>query len=250
MISFVCLQFILSPLQVLFGQWGFDKIHRSSSGISVMLHGVPGTGKTMAAEAIGFDLGRPLLVVNVAELVSKWVGETGSNIKKIFASAKSKDAVLVFDEAESLFGSRQSSSGGSTSRHDNLNVGLLLQYIENFTGVCVVITNMKDSIDEAFFRRFRFVLEFKLPDAEAREKIWKSTCPDQCPISKDVDFGELARRYAMSGGGVKNSLLRAATTAALRDGGKHELTMADLKEACKGEEEKMGNKAQDLTMYS
>mmetsp|Transcript_16708 Transcript_16708/g.19244 ORF Transcript_16708/g.19244 Transcript_16708/m.19244 type:complete len:1183 (+) Transcript_16708:634-4182(+) len=235
---------------VLFGQWGFDKIHRSSSGISVMLHGVPGTGKTMAAEAIGFDLGRPLLVVNVAELVSKWVGETGSNIKKIFANAKSKDAVLVFDEAESLFGSRQSSSGGSTSRHDNLNVGLLLQYIENFTGICVVITNMKDSIDEAFFRRFRFVLEFKLPDAVAREKIWKSTCPDQCPISKDVDFGELARRYAMSGGGVKNSLLRAATTAALRDGGKHELTMADLKEACEGEEGKMGNKAQDLTMYS
>ena len=81
----------------------------------------------------------------MAELVSKWVGETGKNINKIFANAKSKDAILVFDEAEGLFGSRQS-SGGSTSRHDNLNVGLLLQYIENFTGICVVITNMKESI--------------------------------------------------------------------------------------------------------
>ena len=99
----------------------------------------------------------------MAELVSKWVGETGKNINKIFANAKSKDAILVFDEAEGLFGSRQS-SGGSTSRHDNLNVGLLLQYIENFSGICVVITNMKESIDEAFFRRFRFVLECKFVD--------------------------------------------------------------------------------------
>jgi len=203
----------------------------------------------MAAEAIGFDLGRPLLVVNVAELVSKWVGETGKNITKIFDQAKSKDAVLVFDEAEGLFGSRKS-GGASTSRHDNLNVGLLLQYIENFSGVCVVITNMKESIDEAFFRRFRFVLEFKMPTAVEREAIWKITLPEQCPISKDVNFKELAQRYEMSGGGVKNALLRAATAAALRDAGNNKLTQADLKKACDAEEEKLGGKNAMLNMYS
>ena len=235
---------------VLFGQWGFDKIHRSTSGISVLFHGVSGTGKTMAAETIGFDLGRPLLVVNVAELVSKWVGETGKNITQIFSTAKAKDAILVFDEAEGLFGSRKS-NGGSTSRHDNLNVGLLLQYIESFAGICVVITNMKESLDEAFFRRFRFVLEFKMPSVEEREKIWKVTLPEQCPIANDVDFGELARRYELSGGGVKNSLLRAATMAALRDGGKNILTMGDLKAACEAEEGKTGNKsASVMGMYN
>mmetsp|Transcript_25098 Transcript_25098/g.53407 ORF Transcript_25098/g.53407 Transcript_25098/m.53407 type:complete len:568 (+) Transcript_25098:2-1705(+) len=235
---------------VLFGQWGFDKIHRSTSGISVLFHGAPGTGKTMAAEAIGFDLGRPLLVVNVAELVSKWVGETGKNISKIFATAKSKDAILVFDEAEGLFGSRKSSSSESAGRHDNLNVGLLLQLIENFSGICVVITNMKDSIDEAFFRRFRFVLEFKLPSAGEREKIWRITLPEQCPVAKDVDFGLLSRTYAMSGGGVKNALLRAATMAALREDGKNVLTMEDLRVACEAEEGKVDSKSNSLGMYS
>lgn len=157
----------------------------------------------------------------------------------------------MFDEAEGLFGSRSSSSSGSTSRHDDLNVGLLLQLIEGFSGICVVITNMKSRIDEAFFRRFRFVLEFKLPNAAEREKIWKLSLPAQCPVAKDVDFGELARRYeAMSGGGVKNALLRAATMAALRVDGKHEVTMKDLTDACEAEEGKTGDKLASVSMYS
>lgn len=181
--------------------------------------------------------------------MSKWVGETGKNIDSIFASAKAKSAVLVFDEAEGLFGSRKS-SGGSTSRHDNLNVGLLLQKIEHFEGICVVITNMKEMIDEAFFRRFRFVLEFKMPNAEEREAIWKATLPEQCPISEDVDFRALARQYEMSGGGIKNALLRAATAAALREEGKSILTQDDLKTACEAEESKQGNKSAAMNMYS
>ena len=145
----------------------------------------------------------------------------------------------MFDEAEGLFGFRNSSNG-STGRHDNLNVGLLLQKIENFAGICVVITNMKSAIDESFFRRFRFVLEFKMPNAEEHENIWKVTLPEQCPVAEDVDFCELGRRYEMSGGGIKNALLRAATAAALRPGSKNELTMEDLKKACEGEQGKMG----------
>lgn len=215
-----------------------------------MLTGKPGTGKTMAAEAIGFDLGKPLLVVNVAELMSKWVGETGKNIEKIFARAKSKDAVLVFDEAEGLFGSRTNDSGGSTSRHDTLNVGLLLQFIENFAGICIVITNLKGAIDEAFFRRFRFVLEFEMPNAASREKIWKITIPKQCPLAKDVNFKELASRYEMSGGGIKNAILRAATAAALRQESSSQVTMEDFVTACKAEEEKLGGKKVMASIYS
>ena len=203
----------------------------------------------MAAEAIGFDLGRPLLVVNVAELVDKYVGQTGKNIQAVFQDAKKKDAVLVFDEAEGLFASRESGSSGSTSRHDAMNVGLLLQYIENFSGICIAITNMKSSIDEAFFRRFRFVVEFALPDLATREKIWKLMIPKDCPLDKNVDFRRLASQYAMSGGNIKNALLRAATCAALRNNEKQRVvTMNDLDKACTAESDKNGKMG--MSMYT
>merc|ERR1712029_629636 len=99
-------------------------------------------------------------------------------------------------------------------------------------------------------QRVCFVLEFKMPNAEERERIWKITLPAQCPVAKDVDFGELARRYEMAGGSVKNALLRAATAAALRDGGEHKLTMADLLAACDAEVSKMGSKSSAMHMYS
>lgn len=236
---------------VLFGQWGFEKIHRSTTGISALFTGAPGTGKSMAAEAIGFDLGRPLLVVNVSELVSKWVGETGKNIEAVFTDAKKKDAVLVFDEAEGLFGSRSAEAASSTGRHDTMNVGLLLQYIENCSGVCIVITNMKSAIDEAFFRRFRFVLDFEEPDATAREEIWKSMVPKDCPCASNVSFRELASRYVLCGGDIKNALLCAATSAALRPDEKdRKVTMDDLKSACEAEVKKVGDNKGVMAMYS
>lgn len=132
-----------------------------------------------------------------------------------------------------------------------MNVGLLLQYIENFPGVCIVITNMKDAIDEAFFRRFRYVLDFDLPDAATREEIWKRTVPKACPLAKDVSFDELARRYAMSGGNIKNALLRAATTAALKPNVKEQVvTMNDLDKACSAEMEMRGNRQGQSNMYA
>lgn len=235
---------------VLFGQWGFDKIHRSTTGISALFTGPPGTGKSMAAEAVGFDLGRPLLVVNVAELVSKWVGETGKNIQAVFADAKKKDAVLVFDEAEGLFATRSEASS-SSGRHDTMNVGLLLQYIENHPGVCIVITNMKKAIDDAFFRRFRFVLDFEMPNASEREELWKLLIPSDCPLASDVSLRDLAARYSMCGGDIKNSLLRAATCAALRSNDTdRKVTMSDLEAACEAEQLKSGDRKQSMAMYS
>jgi SpoVK/Ycf46/Vps4 family AAA+-type ATPase len=236
---------------VLFGKWGFDKMHRSTSGISALFTGLPGTGKSMAAEAIGFDLERPLLFVNVAQLVSMWAGETGKNIEAAFADAKKMDAVLVFDEAEGLFGSRSESSE-DCSRHDNMNVGLLLQYIENHPGVVIVITNMKNAIDNAFFRRFRFVLDFEMPDVSQREDLWKTLLPPECPLDSDVSLRELASRYAMCGGDIKNSIMRAATRAALRsDEEDRKVTMSDLTSACEAEMLKKGaDRKTNLAMYS
>jgi SpoVK/Ycf46/Vps4 family AAA+-type ATPase len=119
----------------------------------VLLSGISGGGKSLSAQAVAFELGKPLKVVNCSNLLSKWVGESSKNIEAVFTDATNNDAVLVFDEAEALFGTRAGS--GDASRHDTMNVGLLLHHMETFNGVVMVITNMKQAIDEAFFRRFR-----------------------------------------------------------------------------------------------
>lgn len=238
---------------VLHGQWGCDKIHRSSMGISALFTGLPGTGKTMAAEAIGFELGRPLLVVNVAELVSKWVGDTAKNIKAVFVDAKKRDAILVFDEGEALFSRRCGDTSSSTARHDTMNVALLLQSIEQFPGVCIVITNQKHIIDEAFFRRFRLVLDFGKPDIAAREKMWKMLVPKDTPLSSDVSFSDLAARFELCGGDMKNAFLCAATQAALRPTAANRiLTTDDLVRACQAEQRKLERctAGSALDMYS
>lgn len=196
----------------------------------------------MAAEAIGFDTGSPLMVVNTAELVNKYVGETGKNIVSIFRDAKRKGAILVFDEGEGLFGSRSTGSPSSSGRHDNINVGLLLQYIESFGGVCIVITNHQEAIDEAFFRRFHFVVKFELPGPRLREQIWKSMIPKECPLSADVSLSTLANRYELCGGDIKSALLRAASRAALRFEEKCRIvSMKDLEESCQEETSKKSN---------
>jgi SpoVK/Ycf46/Vps4 family AAA+-type ATPase len=244
---------------VLFSQWGFAKQHGKSQGIAALFYGKPGTGKTIAAEALGFDLGKPLKVVNCAQLVSKWVGETGKNIQAVFDEAKSIDSVLVFDEAEGLFGSRAcggeerggGSGGGGSARHDTMNVGILLQNIETFPGLCIVITNHRDSIDNAFFRRFKFVLEFTSPSPDLREKLWRLLIPQECPLSDDVDLATLARRFEFSGGSIKSTVFRAAARASLRTNDDRMIKHADLLQSC--QEEQAKDKSKDggtHSMYS
>ena len=194
---------------VLFGQWGFQQQHGRAQGISALFHGVPGTGKTMAAEAIGFDVGRPLMVVNCAQLMDKYVGESAKNIEKVFTEAKGQDAVLVFDEAEGLFATR-SNEGGSTSRHDSMNVGILLHHMEEFSGIVVAITNRYTQVDTAFHRRFKFIMEFPTPDAAIRTKLWRMLIPTAAPLAPGVDFDELGSRFELSGGHIKSAVFRAA----------------------------------------
>lgn len=214
--------------QVLFGEWGFSEGMFEDQGTSCLFYGPPGTGKTLAAKAIGFETGKPLKIVNCAQLVSKWVGETGKNIETVFKEARTMDAILVFDEAEGLFGARSSSQESSTDRYANLDTGLLLYHMERFPGIVILTSNMFGNIDPAFFRRLRFVLEFTEPDASIREKLWRAHVPSEAPLSKDVDFSYLAQKFSFSGGHIKNCCFKAAAKAALRFDSERVISLKDL----------------------
>ncbi|GFR47899.1 hypothetical protein Agub_g9646, partial [Astrephomene gubernaculifera] len=206
---------------VLVGQWGFGA-GGELSGTTCLFHGPPGTGKTLAAEAVGYETGRPLKVVNCAGLVSKWVGDTPKNIDALFAEARALDAVLVFDEAEGLFGSRPSDVSSATDRYAAMDVGVLLYHLEVHPGIVVLITNQPAALDRAFSRRIRFMLAFQMPDAALRARLWRAAVPAQTPLAADVDWTVLGERYELSGGAIRNAVIRAATRAALRmtDAGK------------------------------
>eukprot|EP00930_Biecheleria_cincta_P002910 TRINITY_DN103872_c0_g1_i1.p1 TRINITY_DN103872_c0_g1~~TRINITY_DN103872_c0_g1_i1.p1 ORF type:complete len:954 (-),score=187.53 TRINITY_DN103872_c0_g1_i1:357-2831(-) len=228
---------------VLYGQWGFGGRAAFSGGqpeigSCVLFYGPPGTGKSLAAQAIGFEVGRPLKVVNAANVLDKYVGETGKNIEKVFAEARAMEAILVFDEAEGLFGRRSSDAASSVDKHSNLDTGLLLYWLEHYPGLCVLTTNTKDAIDSAFFRRFRFLVEFPQPDRATRAKLWASCLPAQAPRAACVDFQALASEFEkFAGGDIQNAIIRAASRAALRPegDGKRQICMADLREAARSE---------------
>jgi len=235
---------------VLFGQWGFQQQHGRAQGITALFHGDPGTGKTMAAEAIGFDVVRPLMIVNCAQLMDKYVGESAKNIEKVFVEAKGQDAVLVFDEAEGLFGQR-TSDGGSTARHDSMNTGVLLHHMEEFSGIAIAITNRYAQVDTAFHRRFKFILEFATPDAGMRSKLWRMHIPEAAPLAPDVDFNELGQRFELSGGHIKSAVFRAAVEASLHtDPDKRRITMAALLEAAQAEIDKDTESKRPAGMYT
>jgi len=238
---------------VLYGQWGFGGRTAFSGGqpeigSCVLFYGPPGTGKSLAAQAIGFEVGRALKVVNAANVVDKYVGETGKNIEKVFAEARAMEAILVFDEAEGLFGRRNADASSSVDKHANLDSGLLLYWLEHYPGLCILTTNAKDAIDSAFFRRFRFMVEFPQPDRATRAKLWESSLPKQAPRASDVDFQALASEFEkFAGGDIQNAVIRAASRAALRpDDGKRWICMADLREAARTESNKADESLQRL----
>lgn len=162
----------------------------------------------------------------------------------MFDDAAAAGALLVFDEAEALFGSRSGNDGGGAGRHDSANVGVLLHRVATYPGVVVAITNLREQIDPAFDRRFTHIIEFPKPDAELREKLWRKLLPDSCPRSPDVSEADLAQRYALTGGQIRTAVLRAATRAVLRPPGEtRRVTQADLTRACEEEEQKNGGLA-------
>jgi hypothetical protein len=199
--------------------WGFDL--SGTTGFKALFLGDPGTGKTLAAEVIASMLGLPLLKVDLAQTVSKWVGETAKNLDAVFADAATSNAVLFFDEADALFGKRGDVRHG-TDRYANTEVSHLLQRFERHHGLVILASNLRENIDPAFTRRFHGVLHFPRPDEDARRRLWAIAFPPAAPIGDDVDFGTLAV-LELTGAGIASSARLAALLAA--DDGAQAITM-------------------------
>ena len=194
-----------------YGDWGFAEKTSRGLGISALFYGPSGTGKTLAAEVLAGALQLDLYRIDLSQVVSKYIGETEKNLKRIFDAAEGGSAVLLFDEADALFGKR-SEVKDSHDRYANIEVSYLLQRIEAFRGLAMLTTNLKDSLDEAFMRRIRFAVHFPFPSAQQREAIWERIFPAQTPLA-DLSLGRLAQ-LNIAGGSIRNIALHAAFIAA------------------------------------
>ena len=200
---------------LIFTQWGLGERHSSGLGLAFNFAGPPGTGKTICAEAIATSLGKKLLSVRYAEMESMWAGETPKNVAAVFRMATEEDAVLFFDEADAIASRRTTGVAQAYQRESNTVVNVLLRELESFNGVVIFATNLAVNFDPAFERRIRTHVMFEMPGIEEREKIWRVQIhPEKTPLGPDVDFRVLAERYAVSGGNIKNAVLKAATMAA------------------------------------
>jgi len=193
--------------------WGFAGKLGRGLGVTALFSGPPGTGKTMCAGLIARELGTELYQVDTSRIASKWIGETEKNLAALFDAAESGHAMLLFDEADALFGKR-TDVRSSVDRHANQETNFLLQRIERFTGICILTTNHESAIDGAFKRRLALHVRFPVPEVEERKKLWSAMIPKQAPVAGDLALDELAEVYAMTGGYIRNAVLRAAFLAA------------------------------------
>lgn len=203
--------------QVVYGDWGFGGKLSLGKGLNAVFHGSSGTGKTMAAEVIAKDLGLDLYKIDLSTVVSKYIGETEKNLSMIFKEAETSNSIIFFDEADALFGKR-SEVKDAHDRYANIEVGYLLQKMEEYEGVAILATNLMKNMDEAFVRRMHFIVEFPFPDEAERLHIWKGIFPDDAPCSEDIDFEFLSRSFKIAGGNIKNVVLTAAFLAAENSG--------------------------------
>jgi len=241
-----------APLQVLhtiaahvrqrhrvYQQWGFAAKSARGLGISALFAGPSGTGKTMAAEVLAGDLRLDLYRIDLASVVSKYIGETEKNLKRLFDAAEGTGAILLFDEADALFGKR-SEVKDSHDRYANIEVSYLLQRVETYRGLAILTSNMKQALDPAFLRRIRFVIQFPFPDAEHRAAIWSRIFPARTPRAA-LDYERLAQ-LSVTGGHIRNIALAAAFLAADRG---QEVTMGHLAEAAGAEYAKLERSLSD-----
>jgi SpoVK/Ycf46/Vps4 family AAA+-type ATPase len=204
---------------LIFNRWGLGERHPTGLALAFNFAGPPGTGKTICAEALAHSLGRRLLLVRYAELESLWMGETPKNVAAIFRTAREERAVLFFDEADAIASRRSTSLDTGFQRESNTVVSVLLQELEWYNGVVIFATNLAANFDPAFERRIRTHVLFEMPGPAEREQIWRVQLhPTRTPLAGDVDFRELALRYDVSGGDIRNAVLKAALAAAARPG--------------------------------
>lgn len=192
--------------------WGFQEKLPYGRGVSMIFTGPPGTGKTMGAQVMAKELGMDIYRISLANVVSKYIGETEKNLNEIFEKAKSCRVILFFDEADVLFAKRTEVKD-SNDKYSNMESAFLLQKMEEYSGVVILATNLVQNFDEAFKRRMRFIIEFPFPDAARRRVLWKKAFPEKTPLG-DIDVDFLVEHYELSGSNIKNIALQSAFLAA------------------------------------
>jgi MoxR-like ATPase len=199
--------------RVVYEDWQLGAHVGRGLGVSALFSGPPGTGKTMAAGLIAQALATDIYQVDMSKIVSKWLGETEKNLARLFDAAEAGHAILLFDEADSLFGKR-TDVRSSNDRYANQETNYLLSRLEAFRGVCILTTNHDTAIDDAFRRRLSLQVDFPMPDVKERTNLWRKMVPETVPVEGKLEFAALAARYEMSGGYIRNAVLRAAFFAA------------------------------------
>jgi SpoVK/Ycf46/Vps4 family AAA+-type ATPase len=230
---------VLCP-EKLFTEYGFGAKMGYGRALSAMFSGPSGTGKTMVAGLIARDLGVELYRVDLSRVVSKYIGETEERLGALFHEAGQVGAALLFDEGDALFGQRTEIKS-SNDRYANLEVNYLLQRLEEFDGVVILTTNFATSIDEAFVRRIRFRVQFPFPTPKDRARLWDVMMPPELPVDDDgLDLDWMGESFELSGGHIRNAVLRAGLLAADAD---RPLTMRMLYEAAAAEYRELGKLA-------
>lgn len=239
-LEYICAQ--VKYRQLVGKEWGFYEKMPYGRGVSALFYGPPGTGKTMAAQVLANELGFDLYRVDLSQMSSKYIGETEKNISALFERAKQMNIILFFDEADSFFAKRQEAKD-SHDVNANAKVGHLLQQLEDYDGIVLLATNLKEQIDDAFKRRIKYMISFSFPDAQTRRRLWKSLIPQKLPYDYSLDIDFFADHFELSGSQIKDVLLQAAFIAA---NGNETMGNKHIKEALRMNYQKYGKMLTDL----
>jgi hypothetical protein len=221
------------------GDWGFARKFSLGKGLGVLFSGPSGTGKTMSAEVLANELELELYKIDLSSVVSKYIGETEKNLSQIFREAERAHGILLFDEADALFGKR-SEVKDSHDRYANIEINFLLQRLEEYEGIVILTTNMAKNLDAAFTRRIQFTVEFPVPDEQQRGRLWSQVFPAAMPRDADLDLEFLAKRFKLSGANIKSVAVQSAFLAASNGG---VVTMGHVINAISREYRKLGKLA-------
>ncbi|MFW5953408.1 MAG: ATP-binding protein, partial [Candidatus Natronoplasma sp.] len=224
-------------------EWGMKEITGDKAGVSLLFAGASGTGKTMMAKAVGTHLDKNVYHLKCEDMMSSWYGKTEKNVKEMFEALNDEEPIIVIDEAEGILSKRHGSTDAASATEDRI-VDIFLREMENHDGILVFTTNYSIALDKALSRRFDLKVKFPRPDKEARLKIWENHIPESLPLADDVDLEELAKRYEINGGNIKNAILYAARTALSE--GRETVSQEDLVIGIESEEDD----AMDYSLHS